>query len=533
MSQMQNKGIEHRIPLNTFSNLFALLCQMAVSFFMAPFLVHRLGDSAYGIWAIVISIFGYMGLLDLGVGASLVRYVARYDTKGKRHLMGTLVNSALLFYTVAGLLGALIGVAVGIFGMSVFNVPDSVVGKARLTMALMGLSLIVRFPGSVFGSLLAGMRLYYKRRFVRVPLLLVKSAAIVLAIRAGKGLVWLAIITVCSDSVGYLMIFLIARRQLHGVTIRIRDATKKSFQELVSYGLKVFATVGLRTVSRGSDCVIIGIILSSRWVTFFAIPLMLYGYLRSILASLTLTLMPVFSNLQSRSLFSEIRFRVLTYTRYVTAIGLFAGIGVLVLGEPFLRLWMGPDYASRGAVVLIFLCFSFMVIGPAACAERLFTGSGDQHILLAAAAVEVPLRLGLTIALIYPFGINGVALAAFVTQAGVQLYLALRLSRYIGVGILDYVRQTLVRPIIAAGAAGLVLWGARVFAYPGTYLVLIAEVGLGCVVYLPLAFIIVLTPSERKALSHFMRRFLSQRGRRREERLPAETQAQLEGSPGS
>lgn len=534
MSQM--KGINssgHRIPLNTFSNLSALLCQLAVSFFMAPFLIHRLGDSAYGIWAIVISIFGYMGLLDLGVSASLVRYVAQYDDESKRKAMGALLSSALVFYAGVGAIGALIGVAMGIFGMSVFNVPDSVMGKARLTMALMGLSLIIRFPGYVFTSLLAGMRLYYKRNVVRVSAILLKSAAIVVAITAGKGLVWLAIITVCGDCLTYFTIFLVARRHLHGVTIRIRDATKKCSRELVSYGLKVFSTITLRTISMGGDRLIIGIVLSSRWVTFFSIPLMLIDYVRTMLLSLTAALMPVFSNLQSQNQLSEIRWRVLNYSRYIAAIGLFAGAGLLAFGVPFVTLWMGPDYAARGATVLRLLCFSLMFFSLVACAERLFMGTGNQHILLRAAAVYAPTRLGLSIALICLFGIEGAALADFITRGGHDLYLTMWVARCIGVRYRDYVRQTVLRPIIATGAATLVLWGARAVAYPGTYLLLIAEVTLGCAVYLALAFMIVLTPSERKALSHFTRRFLTQRGRREEERLPAEAQAQLEGTSKS
>ncbi len=533
MSQMQNKSTEHRIPLNTFANLSALLCQLAVSFFMAPFLVHRLGDSAYGIWAIVISIFGYMGLLDLGVSASLVRYVAQYDDESKRKAMGGLLSSALVFYAGVGAVGALIGVAMGVFGMSVFNVPDSVMGKARLTMALMGLSLIVRFPGYVFASLLAGLRLYYKRNVVRVCAILLKSAAIVVAIRAGKGLVWLAMITVCGDCLTYFVIFLIARRHLHGVTIRIRDTTRKCLRELVSYGLKVFSTSMLGTASSGSDHLIIGIILSSRWVTFFSIPFMLVNYLKSMLMSLTMVLMPVFSNLQARNLKADIRVRVLRYSRYVAAIGLFVGTGVLVFGVPFMRLWMGAGYASRGAVVLYLLCLSFMFYCLVPCAGRLFMGTGNQHILLAAAAVHAPVRIALTVTFIYFYGINGVALADLICHAGLQLYLLVRSSRYIGVGTAHYVRRALFRPIIATGAATLVLWGARAFAYPGTYLLLIAEVALGCAVYLVLAFVIVLTPSERKALLHFTRRFLPRRGRREEERLRAEAQAQLEGTSKS
>jgi O-antigen/teichoic acid export membrane protein len=533
MSQIQNKATEHRIPINTFSNLSALLCQLAVSFFMAPFLVHRLGDSAYGVWAVVMSVFGYMGLLDLGMGASLVRYIAQYDDETKRKAMGVLLSSALLFYTVTGLLGTLLGVIIGIFGMHIFNLPESLMGEARLVMVIMGVSLIIRFPGSVFQNVLAGMRLYHRRNVVEITALLVRIAAIVLAIRAGGGLAWLGIITVCGSSLMYLAIFLVAKRRLQGVKIRICNATREFLRELISYGSKVFTTTMLGTASSGSDPLIIGIILSSRWVTFFSIPFMLVNYLKSMLMSLTMALMPVFSNLQARNLKADICFRVLRYSRYVAAIGLFAGAGLLVFGVPFVRLWMGAGYASQGAVALYFLCLSFMFYCLVPCAGRLFMGTGKQHVLLTAAAVHAPVRITLTVALIYYYGISGVALADLICNAGLQLYLLVRSSRYIGVGAGGYVRRALFRPGIAAGIAGLSMWAARTLVYPRTYLQLMIEIALGCAVYVPLAFLVVLTRSERESVLHFIKRAFPWRRAGQQVEVPETRPAPLDTNPGT
>jgi hypothetical protein len=39
-----------------------------------------LGDGRYGVWSLVQSVVAYFAILDLGIGAAVVRYVAKYDT---------------------------------------------------------------------------------------------------------------------------------------------------------------------------------------------------------------------------------------------------------------------------------------------------------------------------------------------------------------------------------------------------------------------------------------------------------------------
>src|SRR5450755_2807636 len=55
------------IVQNVLSNWLALAVTTVVGFFLSPFVVHRLGNLAYGVWVIIGSLVSYMGLLDLGL----------------------------------------------------------------------------------------------------------------------------------------------------------------------------------------------------------------------------------------------------------------------------------------------------------------------------------------------------------------------------------------------------------------------------------------------------------------------------------
>src|SRR5437763_17208998 len=82
-------------------NWAAFAAGMAVSFFLAPYLIRGLGDARYGVWCVVESILAYFTLFDLGIAACLVRYVAKFHAGGERDELNRLVSACLAIFSIA------------------------------------------------------------------------------------------------------------------------------------------------------------------------------------------------------------------------------------------------------------------------------------------------------------------------------------------------------------------------------------------------------------------------------------------------
>ena len=74
-------SIKKNIILTIFSNWTVLLLNIIISFFLAPYVVHKLGNVYYGIWAIVMQFTGYMYLMDFGVRDAVIRYTSQLNAK--------------------------------------------------------------------------------------------------------------------------------------------------------------------------------------------------------------------------------------------------------------------------------------------------------------------------------------------------------------------------------------------------------------------------------------------------------------------
>src|SRR5215469_10079381 len=83
---------------SVFSNWAFLFVNVLVAFWMTPFVVFHLGDSAYGIWALVLQLTGYMGVVDVGLRSALVRFISRLSARKDHASLNRLLSSALIIY---------------------------------------------------------------------------------------------------------------------------------------------------------------------------------------------------------------------------------------------------------------------------------------------------------------------------------------------------------------------------------------------------------------------------------------------------
>src|SRR5438105_3642902 len=90
----------------------AFIAQLAVAFVLAPMLLRYFGRERYGVWSFVESFLAYFTLFDLGISATLVRYVPKCRADGDVGLLDRVVSACLLVFSIAGVVVVLLGAAV-------------------------------------------------------------------------------------------------------------------------------------------------------------------------------------------------------------------------------------------------------------------------------------------------------------------------------------------------------------------------------------------------------------------------------------
>lgn len=117
---------------NTMAQSTSFALGYLFSFLLAPLMIARLGLDAFGVWAVTGALATYAGLLDLGVGRSLSRFIAVYDTTGEDHRIRECVGLGLLIVTFVGVLAAIVAAAVAPLLSDELGVLNS--GEMRLVL---------------------------------------------------------------------------------------------------------------------------------------------------------------------------------------------------------------------------------------------------------------------------------------------------------------------------------------------------------------------------------------------------------------
>ena len=184
------------IVKNVSSNWFALGLNVLVGIFLSPYVLHHLGDEAFGLWVLIFSITGYYGLFDLGIRSSIVRYVAKYSATGDLEEMNRLINTAIFSYGAIGIIALLLTVIGSFYVEFIFHISGSVLSTARLLLVMVGGAISLGFPLGVFGGILEGLQRFYLLNLTGVASTLLRALLIVVTLRHGCGLLTIAFITV-------------------------------------------------------------------------------------------------------------------------------------------------------------------------------------------------------------------------------------------------------------------------------------------------------------------------------------------------
>lgn len=438
------------LVINAAASGVGFATQLVVAFFLSPVLVHGLGDARYGVWSLVESILAYLVLLDLGVAASVVRYVAKFEATGDIDRVNRIFSTSLCIFGAAGMVGLMLAIGIAYAVLPRFDVPADLAGEARGLLLLLGLNLGIGLPLSVFPAVLDGLGKFVVPVAIRTTGLLVRSAALVVIVRSGGGLVPLGVaLTVC-HTLENLAMAAAAWAYLPRLRFALRLADRDTFRTIRGYtGDAALAMLAAR-ISFQTDSIVIGWFLAPQFITFFAIAGRLVEYAKGTLRSVTATLTPAFSVLDAYGDGAAIRRMFVNASRYALWMILPVEVGLLVLGRPFLARWMGPEYVARSFPVLVILAAPLALAMSQAVTARVLYGTSRVRWYARAVMAEAVANLLLSVALVRGWGIEGVALGTAIPNIFVSVLLALYICRVLEVRVRDYLRQSFLTPCLGA-----------------------------------------------------------------------------------
>lgn len=452
MNQLHG-GTASRIPTRRISRAIisgyaALGASALTGLGPTPFIVRSIGSTQYGIWTLAGSVFGYVALLDLGLGAGVTKHVAEFDARGDTQAVSETVSAAFSLYLVLVIVAAVVTAVLSASVESVFRIPHPDAYVARTVFLILGVDACVGLPLAVLASTLNAY-LHYSFLYLVSLLTTVATALLtVIALNLHFGAVGLAAITLLISIAGGAANLYYLRHTLPDVQITF--ATPQRGRGLLTYSGVAFVITVAAQIAFSTDAIVLAAFLSVAAVAIYGVVAKLVNLLMKIVFQAVDVLFPVLSRLQSVDDLDAVRALYLQAVKAGLAIGAPFVVCLVVFGNRILAAWVGPSFeAGYGALVV--LSVTVVLHTPGHVAGLLLMAVNRHRVLAVIATVDSLSNLLLSIVLVRPFGLLGVALGTAVTIGlSNSIIVPAYVCRVLDLNPWAYVRESIAPPILLA-----------------------------------------------------------------------------------
>lgn len=404
------------------ANYAAIIVSSVIALVSIPIGLHYFGPVLYGIWFVIGSILAYLRIADLGVGLSTLTLMAQTSNHShhrvilSRSISLLLVVSIVAFGTIIAVTHAFPGWW-GILGQIPPNLQDE---AATAALAICILTLF-QLPTTIFPAAFSGLQQVYWNRAYGAFHSVVGLCALLATVSVGGNLVTLAILT----GLGSLLVGIISGFHLFIKHPQIRPRFREQVTEapstkfLFSSGIR-FLFLGIAAlVIMSTDNLVISHFLGPEMVTPYAVTFKLFFTCLLIVNGTTIALWPMYGQAFGRNDWSWIQ---QTYN-HVTFLHVLGGgliwIGGIIFAQVIINLWVGP--VAYGGIVVVFALGGYVYISSFTGSNvNLVNGLNPTNIVVIFGLIEAALNLGISLALIGPLGIGGVALGTLIASSAVN-----------------------------------------------------------------------------------------------------------------
>ncbi|HPS52562.1 MAG TPA: hypothetical protein PLK08_03320 [Phycisphaerae bacterium] len=429
--------------------------------YLSRLVVRSLGEELFGVWSLIVSVTGYMGLADIGLRNGLGRFINFYQGKGETRKVNEVISTSMTFFVF---LGIPIFVASWFIGENFCwlfqrSVPQSLADGCFYAMLLTGANLWLGFLASPYSLAVISQDRFDLFHVTNLVVLGVRAAGTVIVMKNGGGIVQLAMVQVISNLVAVTVFFVIGHRVYPPLYVRPSLANMLRFKELFGFSFWAFLSAIATKLLYFTDIIVIGATMHSAvFVTLYSIPLTLIDHSRNFVGQVTEVLTPRTIKMSSRNDFASLQLMLKWGSKLTMFFAIPFFTGLMFFGPKFMALFWGEKFwQSKWVLVLL------VVPQYTAMAVRIGGSiiSGLGHIKVGALITLLQAGMNLILTLIFillcGMGIEGVALGTLVPMVIFNVIIAILLHRWVHGSIRRFFTTNVLRWLLSL--AGMLIFG--------------------------------------------------------------------------
>ncbi|NOX58567.1 MAG: oligosaccharide flippase family protein, partial [Planctomycetes bacterium] len=440
--------------------------------FVLPRLVNdRLSQDALGVWDFAWSLTGLFGILQGGIVSSVNRFVAKFRARNDVEGISCAVSSVSFVLGLIALLVFTLAISIAFFAPVYLK---SQLGDhaedAKWVIFLLGTSFAVQVATSAFGGVITGHHRWDIQYGIHAVVYIVQFLGMIAAVLLGGGLVAMAITVLVCETAGRVVRAIYAYRLCPGLRVRPCCIRRDMMARMVSFGGKSLMPDAGGLLEYQVVTILITYCLGLPMVAVYSRPQGLIRHALTLVERFASVLTPTVSSLKATKSNSALRDLLTKATRVGIYLALPMVLGLVLMGDKLLLVWMGKQYSTAR----IWLLLVVLAIGHLATMVQLpirnilmgLNAHGRTGFANFCSAIVSAIAAAITL-LYYKQGLVGVALAVTIPMTLVNgLYVPWYACRLMKMNVASYAYACLRGPVLCAIPFSACLIAARIWLEP-------------------------------------------------------------------
>lgn len=320
-----------------------------------PYIVSQIGDASFGVYKTITAFASSLMIIDLGLGATVQRYIANYRAYNKTSSIGNFVSMSLIEAAFLAILSSIVIIIIYINLSTLFRqgFTTDEIHLAKRLFVVIGLTVVFHLFENVMNGVLTGYGEFIVSNGLRLLRVVLRILCTFIFLFIWKSPLILVII----DCVLVILLLLfevlysIYRLYIKIVFVRFDSAI---FKESFIYSIMMFITALANQMNGNLDNIVIGVFMSSTDVAIYSIAIIIFGMFEQIASAISGLLLPKLSFVIKDNYSSAANYVISIGRIQFILIGAVYG-AFIVLGKIFINIWMGNDYLPAYYVAIILM----------------------------------------------------------------------------------------------------------------------------------------------------------------------------------
>lgn len=485
-----------QIKLGAIISYFAIAFNIIAGLIYTPWMIGQIGKSDYGLYTLANSLITLF-LVDFGLGQAVSRYVSKYRAEGDEEKVNNFLGLVYKLYLIidAVIFAILLVIFFFIDSIYVKLTPDEL-EKFKIVYVMSASYAVFNFPFVTLNGILTSYEKFVPLKLADLLCKVITIALTVAALLAGLGLYALVAVHAIA---GILTVFFkfICIKKSTPVKVNFTYADKALFKDI--FGFSIWVTVSLlaqRLIFNITPS-ILGVTASTAAIAVFGVITTLEGYTYTITSAINGMFLPRISRIYaSDDSEKNLTPLLLSVGKFQFALNGVIIVGFAVVGQLFIKLWMGSDFLEAYWGVLLVtvpgLFFNSLQIGNTAMVVQ-----KKVHLQAIIAVISGVINVTLSFVFSSMWGVIGAALSIFVAYMFRAIATNIVCYKKMHLDIPRFAKECYLRmsvPIVITLSLGFLM---NYIIPDGGWISLIIKGGAVAACYLCATFVIGLSRTER------------------------------------